>query len=165
MKCLVCNTEYNGDECPVCEFPVVELFGDYEEGIKSIKPAIDSYRNEFVKKIIVGLVAYNYTIDNHGINETSTEEIEFGCISDLINKTQWSEEEFEIISARDRIPVTVYRKMNNRVTKQNIIEFQCDETGTFQVGIGVNDELEYHMLLKDSGGRIIESSQYSVFNV
>ena len=65
MKCYVCGKQYEGNECPRCAFPAVEIPNTtWEQGRQALAATITPSRAAFLKSVEVSLVIYHYRDEN-----------------------------------------------------------------------------------------------------
>lgn len=151
MKCLVCGKEYNGNECPVCGFPVVNITVNDEEGLKALRPTIDAHRAEFEKNIELSLLSYTYEVGNR-IEPQGEERIPLGRVSQLSGQTVWLDTEFTNVVQRKAIPVTLCVTVRNRPEYRINVNAANILSDTIRVGICVNSSLQFCVIIQDSSG-------------
>ena len=164
MKCVVCGKNFNGKECPVCSFPVVEILGDdFEAGMRSLEPEIQKHRREFAKRVTLGVTVYNYEFDTK-IVEKGSEIIKLGSIDALQNKT-WMNEEFEAVSSRDSLPVNVSVWVDDKMVQQYLVNIPNIKTAEkLRLGVVADDKLNFTMLLSDNASTVVRSPRIPIIN-
>ncbi len=150
MRCLVCNNEYTGAECPFCKFPNVQINGDYDEGIKQLMPMINTHRQNFFGSFTVGLVLLRRINDNSGSPQATSQTVSFGQIKTLINSTKWldqqivaypnSDHQIEMSIELDRL----YEKTNLPVAIRGF-----SNPDIVNIGIQVTDEYSFKILARN----------------
>lgn len=95
MKCYVCGKPYDGNECPRCGFPAVEIPNtSWEQGRAALAATILPYRTKFLSEIEISLVTYQYR-DENGVYVLDHEEpISLGTGTTLYGKEHWLDREF-----------------------------------------------------------------------
>ena len=164
MNCLVCGKNFSGHECPVCSFPVVEILGDdFDAGIRSLEPEIQKHRNEFGKRVTLGVTVYNYEFDTKVV-EKGSEIIKLGTIDSLKTPT-WMNEEFEAINTRDALPVNVSIWVDNKMVQQYLVNIPNIKTAEkLKLGVVADEKLNFTMMLSDNGNTIVRSPHIPIIN-
>ena len=152
MKCLVCNYKFSGTSCPKCGFPVVEIPGDYETGLKTLQPTIQKYKTEFCKKIELSISVHNYEVTDT-VEYKGEEKIVIGTADSIISKTTWLNAEFTNIPSRRQIPVTLNVTVEDRPAYQLTLKANNLSAEMLQLGVSMDDKLGICFILKDDAGR------------
>jgi len=152
MKCLVCNYVFSGTACPKCGFPVVEIPGDYETGLKTLQPTIQKYRAEFCKKIKLGISVHNYDVTDT-VSYKGEENIALGTADSFISRTTWLNGEFTNIPSRGQIPVTVNVSVGDSPAYQLTLNANNLPSEMLQLGISMDDQLRICLVLRDKTGK------------
>lgn len=155
MKCLVCGKVYSGNMCPICDFPVVNITTNDEEGLKALQPTIEAHRAAFSKKVALSLLAYTYDVDDSSVTFQSNDKIPFGSVSHLCDQSIWLDTEFTNVKQRKTIPVTLCVDIQNKPVYQVTVNVKNLPSDMIQVGIAVDRSLQFNFLLKDSSGQSI----------
>ena len=135
MKCVVCGKEHSApSECPVCRFPVIRFPGDPVEGMKAMKPQIDSYRAKFLETVDVSIVVYKWKDENGYIVEDSHSNLSFGSGTDLYGNQRWIPQKFARIPEEKSLTVEVLVKYGDTHLTQkhsipNLMESELQECG------------------------------------
>lgn len=107
ITCLVCGKQYETGDCPRCQFPDVQIPGSREKAIQNLKPAIDSYRANFLTTVRVEVLSY-YWKDNGGTLVLDREERRLlGTASELMKGEKWLDQAFARIPEAKLLPVRV----------------------------------------------------------
>ena len=125
MLCLVCGKELGdknlGTMCPLCGFPIIEIFGDNrDEEIKKLENEISAHRDDFFSKVTVGVMTYHWSADGGQMKKDSEKEIPFGRLNELYNRTSWLNEKFDSPSERKSVDVTVMIKSPSGVSERTV---------------------------------------------
>lgn len=164
MKCLVCGKEFVGTECPICKFPVVEIPGDYEAGLRALKPTIDIHRKAFAEKISLEVVTYLYDVENSSVNATETKNLSLGRISELLNNTKWLDAEFDNLDLRKTIDIDVVVNIDGMKKTQKICITNVKTSGKITLGASCDDEFKLCLKIKNKNGEETTSEKQSLFN-
>lgn len=156
MKCLACGMEHNEKKCPRCYFPVVNITGNYEEGVKTLQPTIEKYRSEFSEKVELSLLTYLYEV-NQTVTFQGNEKISFGRVCDLFNQTTWLETEFTNIAERKSIPISLCVAIENQPAYQITTNVPNLPSDTLQLGIEIDRTLRFHFVIRDAAGHCVSS--------
>lgn len=164
MKCLVCGKEFVGTECPICKFPVVEIPGDYEAGLRALKPTIDIHRKAFAEKISLEVVTYLYDVENSSVNTTGTKNLSLGRISELLNNTKWLDAEFDNLDLRKTIDIDVVVNIDGMKQTQKICITNFKTSEKITLGVSCDDEFKLCLKIKNKNGEETTSEKQSLFN-
>ena len=145
MKCLVCGREFEGSECDVCKFPIINFPGeDLEAGVKAMQPTILAYRSAFLKKTIIGVTTYCLKINEGKLEALETDDMCFGTVSSAIEGEKWLEPSFDSISKKSSVELSIYIKnddgYSNRLTV-NMPNEQLKNEKKLKFGISINEDL------------------------
>lgn len=168
-ECLVCGKTHAEECCPRCGFEVVEIFGDYEEGIRNLRPVIENHLSKFHKAVAVGIEICLWKDDKGTIVLDRKEQIDFGNVEELLNKEYWIDRKFARIPERKELDVVCYvrnsrtegRSMERKITAKlpNLLEAELQ-----QIGIRVVDGNSFVLLLKNDSGKTTESEVIALFD-
>ena len=151
MNCLVCNATHDEKVCPKCGFPVVEIPGDYEAGLKVLQPTVDNFRKDFAAKIKVDLIVHNYDITD-SVTYSGEEKISFGNVDSIISKEAWLETEFSNVTSRTSLPVTLSVSAEGQPEYQLYYEIKNLSGETLKIGLSVDEKFNACVILKDDSG-------------
>ena len=163
MKCLVCNKEYVGGECPRCAFPEVNIMGDYEEGLKSFAPIVKTHRERFMETMSLGVVVYRWKDDNGVIALDREDRIPFGTAATLYNKESWLEQKLARIPDEQEIEIICYIRYGQEehrvpVRMPNLLQSELQ-----QVGIRLTQDYKFNILLRNEAGAGTQSREMELF--
>ncbi len=156
MKCLVCNAIHEQNVCPRCGFPVVEIPGDYEAGLKALQPTVAKYRNDFAKKINVALVVHNYDYDND-LEYMGEEKLPFGNAGALMSAEKWLDVKFINVLSRKTFPVTLNVSVEGQPDYILTLEINNLPSETIQVGISLDESFDFRLIFRDTSGNTVSS--------
>lgn len=152
MKCIVCGKDYEKDKCPVCGFPKIEFPGDPEKGLQMMKPTIDAYRDDFLSRVSVGIMAYRWKDDNGVLAMDRVERIQIGTGKELRGNTKWLAEKFARIPEEERMQVNLSIEVNGRGEERSVRIPNLKEAELQELGAAVDGALNIQLLLRNSSG-------------
>lgn len=155
MKCLVCGKVYNGNMCPICDFPVVNI--TTREAEEALQKTIKAHRAAFLKKVRLSLLAHTYAVDDSSVTLQGNDKISFGDVSHLCNQSTWSDTEFTNVKQRKTIPVTLCVDIENKPGYQVEVNVENLPSDSLWAGLAVDSSLQFSFLLKDSSGHSVRS--------
>lgn len=150
MKCYVCGKEYEGNECPRCAFPAVEIPNTtWEQGRQALAATITPSRNAFLKTIDISLVMYYYR-DENGVYVLDREEtVSLGNGETLYNTETWLDREFarlEDPAFSVRLRLTVQGK-----TREELVELPNLKAAELQnIGICLDEHFNIRLKLRNN---------------
>lgn len=150
MKCYVCGKQYEGNECPRCGFPAVEIPNtSWDQGRQALSATITPYRTKFLSEIEISLVSYRYR-DGNGVYVLDREEpVSFGTGTTLYGTEHWLDQEFARLedpsfSARLRLNV-------RGQTRDEQVELTNLKAAELQnIGISVDEEFNIRLMLRNA---------------
>lgn len=150
MKCYVCGKQYEGNDCPRCRFPAVEIPNTtWEQGRQALTGTVAPFRTAFLNSIQVSLIAYHYR-DENGVYVLDREEpISLGTGADLYGKELWLDQKFarlEDPTIRIRLRLTV--RDNSRDEQVELPNLKAAELQ--QVGIAMDETFNIHLKLRNT---------------
>lgn len=150
MKCYVCGKQYEGNECPRCSFPAVEIPNTtWEQGREALAATIIPFRAAFLESIQASLIVYHYR-DENGVYVLDREEaISLGTGAELYEKELWLDQEFarlEDPTIRIRLRLTV--RDNSREEQVELPNLKAAELQ--QVGIAMDEAFNIHLKLRNT---------------
>ena len=156
MKCLVCNSEFTGKACTVCGFPIVEILGDYETGMKNFQPTIEKYRNDFLKKISLSLVGYRYDVADK-VSLIGQEKFQLGTAEKLMKDMTWLDMDFTNVASRTTVPVTLSVSIDDKPDYEIGLEVNNLPSEKVRLGFQVDQQLQITCELRDDSGKSVHS--------
>lgn len=150
MKCYVCGKQYEGNECPRCAFPAVEIPNTtWEQGRQALIATINPSRAAFLKSVEVSLVIYHYR-DENGVYVLDREEsICLGNGEKLYENEVWLDQEFARLegpsfSARLRLSV-------RGQTREELVEVPNLNAAELQnIGISMDEQFNIRLMLRNA---------------
>ena len=162
MKCVVCGKEYEKDRCPVCGFPKVEFPGDPEEGLRAMRPAIEAYRDDFLSKVSIGVIVYQWKDDNGAIVLDRSERLQIGTGKELMGNTRWLAEKFARIPDEEGLQVNLSIRINGKDEERSVRIPNLMEPELQELGAAVDEALNIQLLLRNSS-RSTQSEKMPLF--
>lgn len=162
MKCIVCGKDYEKDSCPVCQFPKIEFPGDPEKGLQAMKGAIDAYRDDFLKQVSVGVIAYQWKDDNGVIVMDRSERVQIGTGKELREATRWLAEKFARIPDEEGLQVNLSIRINGKDEERSVRIPNLMEPELQELGAAVDEALNIQLLLRNSS-RSTQSEKMPLF--
>lgn len=152
MKCVVCGKKYSEQACPVCKFPVIRFPGDPEEGMRSMKPGIDAYRDNFLKNLRVALVTYSWKDKDGSVVLDKRQELPFGTGTEMYGKEVWLSKEFARIQEKKNLQIQIVvhtetESMERQITLDNLMEPELQK-----IGAGLDEDMNFWLMLKNATG-------------
>ncbi len=163
MNCIVCGKEFDGDECPRCGFPVIEFPGDYEEGMRALKPTVDAFRAKFLNNITAGIAVYYGKDENGSVVPDKKEILPFGTLGDISGKECWIGQKFARLPDAVTLKTTVCISHGDK-TEEKTVELKNLTEPSFQyIGI-TSDGSTFSVLLKNEAGSFSRSDAIPLFD-
>lgn len=149
-KCLVCGKVYDDTECPRCKFPDVNIPGaDRAAALKTLQPAIDACRANFLQSVVLELVIYFWKEEDGTIVPDHEERIQLATGTELAQGAKWLPRQFaripdvQDISVRVRITVgSDSREEQIRLPNLNTPQLQ-------QIGVSMDPDCNIRLLLRN----------------
>lgn len=151
MKCPVCNNTFNGGECPRCRFPVIEST-DVDALKEVLQPMVEKYRREFCDGISFGVLTYYWKEENDEIVLDREEEAVLGSYSELSGGEKMLPIQFARIIDTETIDLKVKIAVNGQSEIRTVTVANLNEPALQMIGIEVNTDYHFRMLLKNSKG-------------
>ncbi len=152
MKCIVCGKVHDGNECPVCKFPKIHFPGDPQEGLRTMKPAIDSYRDSFLERVSVGVITYRWKDEGGTIVLDREERVAIGTGKKLREAAVWLEESFARIPEAKELAVKVSVQVDGQEEVHTVKVPTRMEAELQQLGAEIDEELNLSLLLRNDSG-------------
>ena len=152
MKCPVCGKVYSDQKCPVCTFPIVNITTNDTEGLKAIQPMINAHRAQFLTKVTLSLSVFVYEQDSQQVSFQGSAKIPLDSVSNLYHHVTWLNRKFTNIQQRQTIPVTLCVAVENQPEYQITVDMENLPSDTLQLGISIEEPLQFSFYLKDGDG-------------
>ena len=152
MKCIVCGKDHDKNECPVCRFPKVEFPGDPEKGLRAMEPAIRAYREDFLGKVSVGIIAYQWKDDNGALVPAGKERVPIGTGKELRESARWLDEKFARIPEEEQLLVSLSVRVNDTDEERSVGIPNLTEPELQELGASVDGDLNIRLMLRNSSG-------------
>ena len=152
MKCIVCGREHEKNECPVCKFQKVEFPGDPEKGLQAMRPAIEAYREDFLGKVSVGIIAYQWRDDNGAFAMDRKERVPIGTGKERRESARWLDEKFARIPEEEQLLVNLSVRVNDMDEERSVGIPNLTEPELQELGASVDGDLNIQLLLRNSSG-------------
>ena len=152
MKCIVCGKVYDGGECPVCQFPDVQiptLPGERERAIEKLKPAIDTYRASFLQTIKVEIVIYRWKDRDGHIALDQEERILLGTGTDLGQGEHWLPLKFARIPDLRQLSVTISITTERDTIEKQVMLPNLQRAELQQIGAEIDQECNIRLMLRN----------------
>lgn len=163
MKCLVCSKTYEAPECPRCGFPDVHIPGDQKQVLESLKPTIDEYRKNFLKRVQVQLVIYRWK-DGAGVVALDREELlSVGSGEELLQGIRWLPKKFARIPDQETITVTLRVTAGEEAWDQRIEVPNLQRPELQQLGVSLDQNGNVWVMLRNDTDEPAGSVPVSLF--
>lgn len=169
MKCLVCGKEFEGNACNICRFPVIDFPGDPEAGIRTLRPTIDAYKQEFAAKVNVGIVTYHWAFQEGTLTEEREECVPFGDVSMLLGQTTWLSNAFDTLSGREQVESHIYVEIRDEkhgpIRLDTLVYTPNVMDGEKQMlGISVDEDFTFCLHVQSDQGTMASSERFFLFD-
>ena len=152
MKCLICNTNYQGNECPNCKFPYIAFPGDAEEGIRRMKPQLDAYRRAFLERISLGVVSFFWK-EQEGRLVLDREEVRpIGSGKELCAGTVWLKQPFARLPEAETLAIRLALTVDGETRELSVSLPNRLEPELQQLGAEMNEQMQLRLLLRNRSG-------------
>lgn len=167
MRCLVCNCQFEGNECPKCKFPVIQVPGNFESGKKTLEPIINDYKSKFEEKVSVGISLFHWKLVDNEVTLDKEEEILFGRLSDMKGRTVFIDRSFKRLSDRKNVEVDMFARVEQegcentykyKVTLPHYIKSENE-----RLSITVYDDNSFVLNVIGDEGELLSSARYTLF--
>lgn len=154
-KCMCCNKEFEGNNCPRCGLTAFDLNYDPSSVDKGAMEAalnqiVSGHRQIFLKNYEIGVTCYYWKDDNGKIVPDKTTCKPFGNAAELVGKTAMLSQEFA------RIPDIQNQSVELNVRKADGTSYPIQlqipalkEKQLQKLGIQLNDKLQIRGVLKN----------------
>ena len=163
MKCMVCGKEYEGAGCPRCNFPNIQIPGDPDAAMNTLRPTIAKYRQDFLNKIEIGVLTY-YWKDEDGILKVDHEKrCSFGTWEKLYEKEVWLPQKFARIPDEKSLAVKVYLRVGNEERVEIVEVPNLSEAQLQEIGVRLNADFTFCLMLRNDTGTPTRSGTIMLF--
>ena len=153
MKCPVCNSSFQGGECPVCRFPVVES-PDVDALLRMLQPAVGKHRKDFLKRFRLEAVSFRWKEENGRLTPDGTAVESFGDAHALLESPRWLETAFARDPSRRQLSLRVRVLRGEEARELDVAVPNLKEAALQKLGAAVEEDLTFRLLLKnDRGGQ------------
>lgn len=163
MKCLVCGKEYTGAECSLCSFPNVQIAGDYETGLQQLMPTINAHKEEFMKKVTLGIEILKRNPEDAPSVMPTPVVVNFGTVADLTGKETWLDNAFARLPGSQTVDVKAVIDYGKETANKTVSVPNVDEVGLQNIGISVNSDNTFSLMIKNKNNVGAKSAPVSIF--
>ncbi len=151
MKCVACNKELDSGvaKCPLCGFPVIQTVDPTADDLKQMKEVgLDFLKNK-LSGISIGVVAYDYSLENRKINlEGEVETIIANADSLTYDSILWCDKEFEPINIKTKsiaFKLFINNNQEKRIFSVKLNTENIDKIA--DIGVVLDNELTVRVLI------------------
>ena len=152
MKCDVCGKDHDKNIGPVCKFPKVEFPGDPKEGREAMEPMIRAFREEFLGRVSVGIIAYQWKDDNGALVMAGKERVQIGTGKELREGARWLDEKFARIPEEEQLMVSLSVRVDDIDEERSVGIPNLTEPELQELGAEVDGDMNIRLLLRNSSG-------------
>ena len=153
MKCFVCEQEYEGQDCPRCHFPNVQVPGaSREKAIRDLAPAINSFRSGFLQSILVEAVSYHWRDEQGQVVLDHEAMLPLGNGTKLYGQQIWLDQKFARVEELTRIPVRLRITVGGNVREAQVEVDNLKEPGLQQLGVSLGQDFQIQVMLRNDAG-------------
>lgn len=163
MKCLVCGKDYEAAECPLCRFPNVQIMGDREQVITSLKPTIDAYRTRFLQTVQVQILVYRWKEEKGKVVQDRVDTVTIGSGDVLMQEETWIPEKFARIADEKEIAVTVRITVGEEGRELTVAVPNLHKPELQQLGASIDADLHLRLLLRNDTDTPTSSAPVPLF--
>ncbi len=105
MRCIACNKELEAGvaKCSLCGFPVIQSVQSSEEDLLQMKQVGQDFLKNKLAGISIGIVTYDYTLENRRVNLEGETEIVIANAENLTyDSIVWCDKKFEPIEVKTK---------------------------------------------------------------
>ena len=165
-KCLVCMKMYDGIKqmniCPVCGFQEPHIVGDYQQGMNEMKPLIMKKKQELFDKLTIGILSYEYEIDNARIVDKG-QKVDYFKGKSIFGEPVWLNEQFETVSTRDIIEAEINISLSSKTFSAKCTIPNLKNASYFTVGINIDEQFDLTLIAKDESDNCVQSERAYIF--
>lgn len=158
-KCLVCGKEYEGPQCPRCDFPAVVLMKITPEVTKSIA----NYREMFFQNIQIGIISYSWKDKDGYLVLDQEHQRVLGSCRDLLNGTIWLNQQFARIPDVDDLELRIFVNIKGEVSEKNVKIPNIKSPYLQEIGVSMDENMQVVVHLKNENGETSESQPMELF--
>lgn len=150
MKCLVCGKNYEAAECPRCRFPDVQIIGDREQTIASLKPTIDAWRTNFLQAVQVKVQLYRWKDKDGMVVLDRVDTAMLGDGNTLRQGAAWLPERIARIAEAEEISVTTHITIGADTREFAVTVPNLHRPELQQLGASVDEEFNLRLMLRNA---------------
>ena len=162
MKCPVCNSSFQGGECPVCRFPVVES-PDVDALLRFLQPAVSDCRKAFLRRFRLEAVSFRWKEENGRLTQDGTAVESFGDALALLESPRWLETSFARDPSRSQLSVRVRVSDGEEIREMDVAVPNLREPALQKLGAAVEEDLTFRLLLRNDRGGQTSSEKTPLF--
>lgn len=151
MKCVACNKELDAGvaKCSLCGFPVIQSVQSSDEDLKQMKKLGQDFLKNKLSGISVGIITYDYTLENRKINlDGEAETVIANADSLAYDSIVWCDKAFEPIEVKTRTVVFKLFVNNNQEKRIFSVKLNTENIDKIaDVGVTLDDELTVRFLV------------------
>lgn len=164
MKCLVCGTLHEAAECPRCHFPDIQIMGDQEKAMETLRPTIHAYRMDLLRSVQIALPAYRWKDHNGMIVADRRDWLSLGSGDALLEQEAWLPDRFARIAGPSELDVTVRITVGEKNYEQNIRLPNLPEPELQQIGAVIDRDCTLRLLLRNETRDPVSSCAVPLFS-
>lgn len=159
MKCFVCHKEYQGQACPRCEFPNVQVPGaSREKAMQDLAPAIHSYRKTFLESIRLDTVICYWKDDNGVIALDHEDVIPLGTGTELYGGEKWHPQKLARVKELTRIPVRLRIGVRDTYREVQVEVENLSQPQLQQLGVEMDEDFNIRLKLRNDAAAMTIST-------
>ena len=162
MKCPVCGTQYSASMCSLCGYEDILIVGlSEDEARRELHKQITRGKKDFLSKVQVGIVLYQYDVNEETASET---EERVTVLSRLAadGKIYWLPRKFKFDLTREYVETEVFvkiagtdREFLHRAELRNLMGEEEQE-----VGLQIDENLQFRVNVRMNGKQTSSQPQY-----
>ena len=157
MECLVCGKEYVGSECPRCRFPDVQIPGDRQKTIESLRPAIEAFRTQFLQSVKLEIAAFHWKDEDGTVVLDREERVLLVDGEELQQGPKWLDQEFARIPDEQWVHVTLYITVAGDTRQEQIMLPNIHTPQLQQIGVEMVESFGIRLLLRNAANEMTKS--------
>ena len=151
MRCIACNKELEAGvaKCSLCGFPVIQSVQSSEEDLLQMKQVGQDFIKNKLSGISIGIVTYDYTLENRKVNLDGETEIVIANADSLTyDSIVWCDKKFEPIEVKTKSVVFKLFVSNAQEKRMFSVRLNTENINTIAtVGVVLDDELTARVLI------------------
>ena len=163
MKCLVCGKNYEAAECPRCHFPDIQIVGDREKALETMRPTIERYRTTFLNSVNVFLVIFRWKAQGGDVVLDREEKRLLGVANKLMEKETWLAEKFARIPNQKDITATISIEREGEVRTVQVAIPNLQNPELQQLGASIDSHCNLRLLLRNDTEKPTMSQPVALF--